>query len=219
MFQNCASLQTVPSLTASAVTTGNLASIFTGAPNIATIYAYNFQFSFSIAALKLSQTAIETVFNNLASAIGQTITISNTNWGAPSPVSLAGTTTLGSATVTMASTTGLSVGMEVSGVGISSSQSVTFTATGSTVNLTSHGISNGALVGFSSIVTTTGILINTPYYVVNATTNTFQLSLTNAGAALTLTNNGSGAVVYGTTITRRGDPGPRRARACPSSSP
>jgi len=91
--------------------------------------------------------------------------------------------------------------MEISGTGISSSQNVTFTATGSTVNLTSHGISNGTLVGFSSIVTTTGILVNTPYYVVNAAANTFQVSLTNAGAALTLTSNGSGAVIYGTAIS------------------
>lgn len=74
---------------------------------------------------------------------------------------------------------------------------VTFQDTGDTVTLNNHRLTNGTLVAFSSIVATTGISINTSYYVVNATANTFQLSLTSGGAALPLTTNGTGALITG----------------------
>jgi hypothetical protein len=171
--------------------------------NLATINAYNFKFSFSITACKLSQAAIETVFQNLFSTTGQTITVgSGTNWGAPAVISLSGTTTSGSTTVLMSSTTGLATGMEIAGTGISSSVAVTIQGTPTnTVTLTAHGIPNGTLISFATIVTTTGITTYTPYYVVNATTNTFQISLTSGGAPITMTNTGSGTILYGTTIT------------------
>ena len=202
MFNGCYSLQTVPAFNCTSVLTGNFTSMFTSDANLATINAYNFKFSFSITSCKLSQTAIETVFKNLFSTTGQTITVgSGTNWGAPAVISLSGTTISGSTTVAMVSTTGLSVGMEIAGTGISTSRSVTLQTTANTVTLNSHGIPNGTLVSFATIVTTTGIVVYTPYYVVNATTNTFQVSLTSGGSAITLTNNGSGTILYGTTIT------------------
>ena len=203
MFNGCSSLQTVPAFNCTSVLTGNFAGMFTSDTNLATINAYNFKFSFSITSCKLSQTAIETVFQNLFSTTGQTITVgSGANWGAPAVISLSGTTTSGSTTVTMTSTTGLSVGMEIAGTGISSSVAVTIQGTPTnTVTLTAHGIPNGTLISFATIVTTTGITTYTPYYVVNATTNTFQISLTSGGAPITLTNTGSGTILYGTTIT------------------
>lgn len=70
--------------------------------------------------------------------------------------------------------------------------SVAFVASGSYVYLKSHGFANNSLISFSVINTTTGISINTTYYVVSVTQDTFQLSLTSGGAALTLTNNGTG---------------------------
>ena len=203
MFNGCYSLQTVPAFNCTSVLTGNFTSMFTGDANLATINAYNFNFSFSITSCKLSRAAIETVFQNLFSTTGQTITVgSGTNWGAPAVISLSGTTTSGSTTVTMASTTGLSVGMEIAGTGISTSVAVTIQGNPTnTVTLTAHGIPNGNLISFATIVTTTGITTYTPYYVVNATTNTFQISLTSGGAPITLTNTGSGTILYGTTIT------------------
>lgn len=75
------------------------------------------------------------------------------------------------------------------------SDSVTFQDTGDTVTLNSHGLSNGTAVSFSVITTTTGISTNTLYYVVGATTNTFQLADTVGGAAKALTNNGSGTLL------------------------
>lgn len=79
-------------------------------------------------------------------------------------------------------------------LGNGASGAVTFTDTGDTVDLTAHGLINGDTVSFSVITTTTGITINTVYYVVGATANTFQVSLTAGGAALALTNNGTGTL-------------------------
>ena len=53
---------------------------------------------------------------------------------------------------------------------------VTFTASTNTVNRTGHGYTDGMQVRFYDIATTTGLQESTPYYVANATSNTFQLS-------------------------------------------
>ncbi len=79
-------------------------------------------------------------------------------------------------------------------LGNGASGAVTFTDTGDTVDLTAHGLINGDTVSFSVITTTTGIVIDTVYYVVGATANTFQVALTAGGAAIALTNNGTGTL-------------------------
>lgn len=70
-------------------------------------------------------------------------------------------------------------------------QDATTQDTGDTVTDSAHGLNNGDLVILTELVTTTGVSINTPYYVVNKATNTFQLSLTAGGAAITLTTDGT----------------------------
>ena len=80
----------------------------------------------------------------------------------------------------------------------------TFQDTGDTVTATSNGLSDGDEVSFATIVTTTGIIINTIYYVVNSGANTFQVAATLGGAALPLTTNGSGTFRYRTTIASIG---------------
>jgi surface protein len=50
-------------------------------------------------------------------------------------------------------------------------------------------------VSFSSITTTTGIVAGQIYFVVGATTNTFQVAATSGGAALSLTNDGTGIIL------------------------
>ena len=72
---------------------------------------------------------------------------------------------------------------------------VTFQDTGDTVTLNGHALPAGTPIVFSAIVTTTGIIINTIYYVINPATNTFQLAATVGGAVLPLTTNGSGTVL------------------------
>lgn len=98
----------------------------------------------------------------------------------------------------------------VSGIGITNStrefiivpraakglvRSVTFQGGGDTVTFAGHGITNGTIVRFTSILTTTGIVVNTPYYVVNSQTNTFQLASTSGGSVINLVGNGSGTMI------------------------
>jgi surface protein len=72
---------------------------------------------------------------------------------------------------------------------------VTFTASTDTVGRTAHGFSDGQIVSFASIATTTGITADTPYFVVNATADTFQLAATSGGSAIALTNDGTGTLL------------------------
>ena len=80
------------------------------------------------------------------------------------------------------------------------SVAVTFTDSGDTVNATGHGFRNGDSVIFTSITATTGIVINTRYFVVGATANTFQVASTYGSAALSLSTDGSGAALRGTSL-------------------
>lgn len=137
---------------------------------------------------------LETVMDNLGKAYtpGEIWYVSNNN-GAPVPVSKTSCgTTSGSVTVTQADTSNLTVGMEVSGTGVTDARAVTFQDSGDTVTRVAHGIPNGQKVSFSSITTTTGISTYTVYYVVNATADTFQVADTAGGTAKTLTTDGSG---------------------------
>lgn len=68
----------------------------------------------------------------------------------------------------------------------------TFTDSGDLVTASAHGLSNGWMVSFATIVTTTGISVSTRYYVVSATTNTFQVATTVGGSAVALTTDGTG---------------------------
>ena len=71
---------------------------------------------------------------------------------------------------------------------------VTFTASTSTVNRTAHGFTNGKTVTFWNIAGTTGVVDGQVYFVINATADTFQVSATAGGSALTLTNDGTASL-------------------------
>jgi hypothetical protein len=85
--------------------------------------------------------------------------------------------------------TGISISLIQTG-----SQTVTSVqTTGDTITKNTHGLNNNDVIGF----TTTGTLpsplaINTNYYVVNVTTNTFKISATLGGSALDITTTGTG---------------------------
>lgn len=68
---------------------------------------------------------------------------------------------------------------------------VTLTDAGDLVGRTAHGLPNGAAVQFQSIQSTTGIAVDTTYYVISTAADTFQVSATAGGSALTLTTNGT----------------------------
>ncbi|EPG73649.1 hypothetical protein LEP1GSC058_3096 [Leptospira fainei serovar Hurstbridge str. BUT 6] len=61
------------------------------------------------------------------------------------------------------------------------------------VQSSAHGLAAGQLVKFS--FTGGGITTNTPYFVVNPTTNDFQISLTPGGAIVALTSNQTGDLI------------------------
>ncbi len=80
----------------------------------------------------------------------------------------------------------------------------TFTANDATDTFTavSHGMSAGQILLVSSTNTLpTGLSANTLYYVINVTTNTFQLSASLNGSAINITTAGTGTLSYYTQFS------------------
>ena len=179
----------------------NTSDSFTGG-NITSIVLNGIKFSFGVTYQRLSKTALLALFSGLGSGAGtQTISITG-NWGADTAVSKTSCgTTSGSTTVTQSNTSNLAIGQRVTGTGISTAVAVTTQDSGDTVTRANHGLANGTLVSFASISATTGITVYTTYYVVNATTNTFQVATSVGGSALPLTTDGSGTILYPSYIT------------------
>ena len=201
MFNGCDSLAIIPAYNFSLLTTNT--NLFQNCYSNSKLLPTGIKTTFSLLNNKLSKPSLELMFNNLkANVTTQTVTITG-NYGADTvvPKTLTGTTS-GSAVLTQVSTSSLAIGMLVTGTGISDAKAVTMQGAGiNTVTRVAHGLPNGKLVYFATIVTTTGIVVKTPYYVVNATADTFQLSLTSGGAALILTTNGTGTIQYPSFIT------------------
>lgn len=176
--------------------------MFASCAQLATGALAGTRFAISYTGCKLSKTGLESIFTGLGKASGaQTFTI-GTNWGAPAVVSLAGTSTAGSTLVTMVSTTGITVGMQVTGTNspLTTAAAVTLQDAGDTVTRVAHGLSNGDEVSFATIVATTGITTFTTLFVISATANTFQVALTSGGAAIALTTDGTGTILYRTAV-------------------
>lgn len=64
----------------------------------------------------------------------------------------------------------------------------------------SHGLNNNQVLYFGASVVPSGMATLTKYYVVNKSTNTFQISSTLGGSALPLSSNGTSVVAYQTFI-------------------
>ena len=195
MFNACSSLSAIPALTVTGVSSSaNFSNFAANCNSLIRVEAKNFRFTFSLANGKLSKTSLEEVFSNLPTvATSQTITITS-NYGIGTLTTKTASTTLRSTTINMADTSGLSTGMIIhsgTGTGITTGISATTDIAADTFTYTSHGLSNGTVVSFSAIGTTTGISTWTTYFVVNSTTNTFQVSLTLGGAAIDLTGSNS----------------------------
>ena len=74
------------------------------------------------------------------------------------------------------------------------------TATSGTFTVTTAP-STGDTVVFKTITTNTEIKVDTPYYVTNLSTTTFNVSATKGGAAITFAATGSGTYVKGVSVT------------------
>jgi len=202
MFSGCVALTTVPLFNATAMTVAT--TMFATCTNLSIGTLSGTKYAISYTTLKLSETELTSIIDNLGTANtqGLILTISS-NWGATTPVSITGTTTVGSTTITTASTTGVVVGMQWTGTGSPATTALACTFDGADlVNATAHGLSDDDPVSFATIVTTTGIVINKIYYVVNARTNSFQIALTVGGDPINQTGGaGSGTFRYLSTVS------------------
>lgn len=202
MFSNCFSLTAVPNLNVSRV------SAFTTAFNATNSLTYAIlsgaAYTVSFINSRLERTAMENLFTSLGTAINpsQTITITN-NPATTSTYTRTCSLTAKSNIISATSTSALAVGMQFTGSGspLTTPINVTFSATGSLVNLSEHGLENDDEVSFANITTTTGIVTSRIYYVANKATNNFQVASEVGGSALTLTNNGSGTMRYRSEIS------------------
>jgi hypothetical protein len=183
------------------VTTTNM---FLNCFSLASIDMINSRVGISFNNTKLAKEALETFFTNVsATTTAQTLTITNTVGSFDGIVGpLAGTPVNGSTVIAMPSTSSILTGMQVTGINTSltTGRTVRLSAVGSLVDLPNHGLSNNDEISFPVIFNTTGIVVNTIYYVTNATTNNFQVAALPGGAPLTLTPTGSGAVKYNATV-------------------
>lgn len=102
---------------------------------------------------------------------------------------------LSSADVTLtADDTNDSLKVEV--IGISPLTGCTIAASDDKITKTAHGLTNGQDIVFTSITGGAGLTANTTnYWVINATTNDFQVSTTRGGTAVNVTTNYTDATV------------------------
>ena len=100
-------------------------------------------------------------------------------------------------------TRGLLAAVSTNAFGVSSTvvggtalPTVTATASSDKVNSTGHGLSNGDTVVFTALTGGAGLSTDTPYFVVNKTTNDFQVAATKGGSAIDITTDASAATAY-----------------------
>lgn len=72
---------------------------------------------------------------------------------------------------------------------------VTITASTDTIARTAHGYTDGRIVQLYSLSGGAGLSDSKAYYVVNATANDFQVSLTKGGSAINITSDGTAALL------------------------
>ena len=75
MFNSCAALQEIPAISFAAVPSGSFTNTFSTANAIKRIRATGFNFSFSIGNNQLTATALNEIYTNLPTVVGQTITV------------------------------------------------------------------------------------------------------------------------------------------------
>ena len=203
MFNNCTSLQTVPLFNTAAVT--NMQVMFNNCTSLQTVPVFNTANVQTMIGIFASCSNLQQIpaFNC------QSIPLSG-QMGFGSSISscsrIQATNTFYSFTVASQKLSGAALDELYTNLPTVQPvpTAVTFQGTPDTVTLNNHGYTNGRTVSFATIVTTTGISINTNYYVRNATLNTFQLSTTPTGAIINLVNDGTGTL-NGQTLTVTGN--------------
>jgi surface protein len=191
--QNCNAMAIFPAWNTANVT--SITSINT--TSLASYQATNTKVSVSFLNSAFSKEGLENMFTNLGiNTTTQTVTITG-NPGSVATVSKTGTATANSNVITIANTVGLTTGMVLTsgnGFGVSNRE-VKLVAANSQIQITT-GLppANGMPVSISSAPTTVGGYTQyQPYYVANsgvAAANSFQISTSNGGGAITFTGSG-----------------------------
>lgn len=89
----------------------------------------------------------------------------------------------------------------VSAASFAAQNQVTGVASTDIVTSVANGYNNGDVIYFTAIGGGAGLLLNTPYWVLNSTTDTFKLAATQGGSAINFTTDiASGTVQKGTNI-------------------
>lgn len=187
MFQGCTSLSQVGPTNVNGVTSAtNFNGLFQTNSSLTRMQFFNMRFSFTVANCALSKGALEEIFDNLATVSSATVTVTNNFGIGASATSASATSTAGSTVINTVSTSGVAVGMLATGTNCPVTSTVNGSADPATDTITAvaHGLNNGRKVAFSSAGVTSGLAQNTVYYVVNATTDTFQVSSTVGGAPI-----------------------------------
>lgn len=139
----------------------------------------------NVAYTALDRSALESLFNNIPYRLS-TKYIYITGCIGNDSVSLNNvTSTANSTLLTLSNTYGLTNGMEINGMYINPNRTVTFTSSSNNITYANHQLPAGQKVSFTT--TLGNVFFNTTYYVVNPTTNTFQVSDTLGGSPITIT--------------------------------
>lgn len=76
IFNGCSNLRRIPELNWNSITSAsNMSSAFTGCVSLAQLEVKNIKFTFTVAGANLSSAALNTLYTNLATVTGQTLTI------------------------------------------------------------------------------------------------------------------------------------------------
>lgn len=206
MWQNCNALAEIPAIAMPSSVT-SYSNIFPTYGSLRKMRMTGLKYSFNLQNNVLDKTEIETIFTNLNSNVSaQTATLSS-NPGAPTASTISNCSTyINTAAFTGNNQAAAKIGMTVTGTGspLTTAIAVTFTASTKRVSLTggaAHGLSQDMRVAFPTVVTTTGISVNTIYYVNYVSTTTFELATTPGGTSITFTNNGTGTMKYECKLT------------------
>jgi hypothetical protein len=198
MFGNCRSVAEMPAMELYNAT--NLSNFMYGSLGMSKVSITGPRFAFAVDNFKLSKAALETLFMNLGTGTGTTALSVTGNYGADTPFSKTTTATSGSAVLTATDTSGLTVGMQATGTGVSTGLAVTYAMNTDLFMRTAHGIPDGTPVSFTTPVSGS-LPAYKNAYVVNATADTFKVSLTPGGAAVDLGSDGSATMLFLNTIT------------------
>jgi len=215
MFYSCIGIPEIPAWDLSGA--GNISNAFSYMYDLVSFKATGMKWNADFTYCRLSKTAIESICNTglgtSASGSG-TLTITQCPGSTLNPaVTTTITATAKALTGTVASSVGLVNGMLMSGSSLNTwttATSMATTVSTSIITWTGHNFSNGTIISFKTIGTTTGVVINTVYYIVNVTTDTFQVSATSGGSPITFTGTSSTVTmvwpqyitsIVGTTIT------------------